>query len=156
LADEVFGDAARIKCRRAQVVENDGGYTPEGNEGKHGAGGHEHALPLLPRRSLGNCHRFAPRKRCRRAPFRVYEVSWRARTERCPTVPVRPVNGYAPSDFSGAGISKYTSAEDPGSPVPAEPRDSTSMQFYWRDAYPGKQLVRFRVTGSRRGACANP
>jgi hypothetical protein len=35
LADCLFGDAACIKCRRTQVVENDCGSSPEGNEGEH-------------------------------------------------------------------------------------------------------------------------
>src|SRR5215469_9230640 len=75
----------------------------------------------------------------------------------------RPVDGYAPSDFSGAGITPAKHLlRTPGSPVPAELRDSTSSQFYWRDAYPRKQLVECWFRGSwqsgeghpRPGGCA--
>ena len=40
---ELFGDAAGVKGGGAEVVENDGGGTPEGDERQHDRGGHDEA-----------------------------------------------------------------------------------------------------------------
>ena len=44
LADEVFGDRARIERRRAHVVEHDGRRSPEGNKREHRRRRDQHAV----------------------------------------------------------------------------------------------------------------
>ena len=45
-ADRLFGDAAGVESGRTEIVENDGGGSPVGDEGEHHRGRHHNANPV--------------------------------------------------------------------------------------------------------------
>ena len=52
MSDRLLGNAANVESRRTEIIEDDGGSTPEGNERKHHRGDDDYF-----RRSFGWFHR---------------------------------------------------------------------------------------------------